>query len=306
MYEVIILGAGPAGLTAAIYTSRAGLRTLAIPGMVPGGQLVTTTLVENYPGFPEGVMGPELMVSMHKQAENFGAEFVSGDATGVDLGSRPFRVMAEETTFWGKTLIVATGASPRLLGLEAEKRLMGRGVSTCATCDGFFFRNKDVIVVGGGDSAMEEALFLSRLVRRAEIVHRRDRLRASRIMQERALQNEKIGFIWNATVHDILDPEAGEVTGVLLKNVLTGEVWKKPCDGVFLAIGHTPNTQLFRGWLEMDENGYLITHQGTRTNIPGVFAAGDAQDHVYRQAVTAAGSGCMAALDVQRFLETEG
>lgn len=306
MHEVIVLGSGPAGLTAAIYASRAGLRTLVIPGVMAGGQLMTTTLVENYPGFPEGAMGPELMAYMRKQAETFGAELAAGDVTGVDFSARPFRVTAEEACFLGKSLIIATGASPRLLGLEAEKQLMGRGVSTCATCDGFFFRDKEVLVVGGGDSAMEEALFLSRHVRRAEVVHRRDKLRASRVMQERAFQNDRIGFIWNAIVHDILDPHAGQVTGVLLKSVLTGEVWEKRCDGVFMAIGHIPNTQLFQGWLEMDEDGYLLTHQGTRTSIPGVFAAGDVQDHVYRQAVTAAGSGCMAALDAQRFLETDG
>lgn len=306
MHEVIVLGSGPAGLTAAIYASRAGLRTLVIPGVMAGGQLMTTTLVENYPGFPEGVMGPELMAYMHKQAETFGTEFAGGDVMGVDFSARPFRITTEEACFWGKALIIATGASPRLLGLESEKQLMGRGVSTCATCDGFFFRDKEVLVVGGGDSAMEETLFLSRHVRRAEVVHRRDKLRASRIMQERAFQNERIGFIWNAVVQDILDPQAGQVTGVLLKNVLTGEVWEKRCDGVFMAIGHIPNTQLFQGWLERDENGYLLTHQGTRTNIPGVFAAGDVQDHDYRQAVTAAGSGCMAALDAQRFLETDG
>lgn len=305
-YEVIILGSGPAGLTAALYTGRAGLRTLVIPGLTPGGQLTTTTLVENYPGFPQGVQGPELMAYMRQQAETFGADFLQADATDVDLIARPFSVSVHNETFRGEALIISTGATPRFLGLDAEMKLMGHGVSTCATCDGFFYRDKEVMVVGGGDSAMEESLFLSRLVSKAWIIHRRDQLRASKIMQERAFQNEKIQFLWNTVVRDILDPKAGEVKGVLLENIQEGKLWEKSCDGVFLAIGHTPNTRLFTGKLEMDENGYIITHSGTRTSIPGVFAAGDVQDHIYRQAVTAAGSGCMAALDAQRFLEKEG
>ena len=304
-YEVIILGSGPAGLTAALYTGRAALSTLVIQGLMAGGQLTTTTLVENYPGFPEGIQGPELVVCMHKQAENYGAQFVQEDATSIDLSTRPFSVSVGKKTYRAEALIISTGASPRLLGLESEEKLMGHGVSTCATCDGFFFRDKEITMVGGGDSAMEESFFLSRLVSQVYIVHRRDQLRASKIMQERAFKNEKIQFIWNTVVRDIRDPEAGEVTGVLLENLKEDKLWEKSCDGLFIAIGHIPNTQLFEGLLEMDENGYIITHNGTQTNIPGVFAAGDVQDHAYRQAVTATGSGCMAALDAQRFLEFE-
>ena len=301
--NVIILGAGCSGLTAALYAARGKLEPLVIEGTQAGGQLMLTTMVENYPGFPDGVLGPELIQLMRKQAERFGAEFLTKDATAVDLTKHPFTVRAGEEAFRSLALIIATGASARLLGLESERKLLGHGVSTCATCDGFFFQDQEVIVVGGGDSAMEEALFLTKYATQVTVVHRRDKLRASKIMQERAFKNPKISFIWNTTVDDILDPEQGKVTGVRLRNLQNGEVVENPCDGVFIAIGHIPNTQLFQGQLDLDAKGYIITYEGTRTSVPGVFAAGDVVDHTYRQAITAAGTGCMAAIDAERFLE---
>jgi len=301
--KVIILGAGCAGLTAAIYAARAHLRPLVVEGAQAGGQLTLTTMVENFPGFPEGIMGPDLIDAMRKQAARFGAEFVTKDATAVNLAERPFTVHVEEEAYPCEALIIATGASAKLLGLESERRLLGHGVSTCATCDGFFFQDQDVLVVGGGDSAMEEALFLTKFAKAVTVVHRRDKFRASKIMQEKAFKNPKISFIWNTVVEDVQDPEAGRVIGVRLRNLQKGEVFEKPCDGVFIAIGHTPNTQLFQGQLELDERGYIVTKGGTRTSVPGVFASGDVADHVYRQAVTAAGTGCMAAMDAEKFLE---
>jgi thioredoxin reductase (NADPH) len=306
MRSVVIIGSGCAGLTAAIYAARANLNPLVIRGLEAGGQLSLTTLVENYPGFPKGVQGPELIEMMQKQAAEFGAEFKEGDVTRVDLSRRPFLLEIGQEQIETKTLIIASGASAKLLGLESERRLLGHGVSTCATCDGYFFRGKEVAVVGGGDTAAEEALFLTRYANRVSLIHRRDQLRASKIMADRLLRHEKIKPVWNSVVVDILDPEKSEVTGVRLRNTRTGEETFYPCDGVFIGIGHSPNTALFRGQVEMDELGYLKTRNGSKTNIPGVFAAGDVQDRVYRQAVTAAGSGCMAAMDAERFLEAEG
>ncbi|OLD36936.1 MAG: thioredoxin-disulfide reductase [Candidatus Rokubacteria bacterium 13_1_40CM_2_68_8] len=304
MRKVIIIGSGPAGYTAAIYAARANLAPLMLTGVQAGGQLTLTTLVENYPGFVDGVQGPELMETMKKQAERFGTEMIAEDATAVDFKRQPFVVRAGAASYESHTVIIATGASAKLLGLDAESKLMGRGVSTCATCDGFFFKDQNIMVVGGGDSAMEEALFLSRLGRKVDVVHRRDNLRASKIMQERALKNPKIEFIWNSAVDGIADVDQGKVTGVRVKNLQTGALDERPVDGLFIAIGHQPNTQIFRGQVELLPNEYIKVVPGTtQTSVPGVFAAGDAQDHVYRQAVTAAATGCMAALEAERYLE---
>ena len=300
------MGSGCAGLTAAVYAARANLNPLVIRGVEAGGQLTLTTAVENYPGFPEGVQGPELVELMKKQAETFGTDFLEGNITRVDLSRRPFVVEVEKERIETRTFIIASGASARLLGLESERVLLGKGVSTCATCDGYFFRGKPVVVVGGGDTAMEEASFLTRFATEVSIIHRRDRLRASKIMQDRAQKNEKIRFVWDSVVEDVLDPAKGMVEGVKIKNLKTQAVSEKACDGVFIGIGHRPNTDVLKGQVEVDENGYIITGEGARTSIPGVFAAGDVQDHVYRQAVTAAGSGCIAAMDAERFLEAEG
>jgi len=305
MRNVVIIGSGCAGLTAAIYAARANLKPLVIRGLEAGGQLTLTTLVENFPGFPKGVQGPDLIERMMNQAAEFGAEFMEGYVSGADLSRRPFMIDLGSETVEASTLIIASGASAKMLGLESERKLLGHGVSTCATCDGYFYRGKDVVVVGGGDTAAEEAIFLTRHARQVSIIHRRDQLRASKIMQDRLYHNPKINFIWDSVVVDVLDVNRGEVTGIKLKNTKTGDETIKSCDGVFMGIGHSPNTSLFRGQLEMNEVGYLITHDGSKTNVPGVFAAGDVQDHVYRQAITAAGSGCMAAIDAERFLEAE-
>ncbi len=303
MHDVIIVGSGCAGLTAAIYAARANLRPLVIDGYEPGGQLTLTTMVENFPGFPDGIFGPELIEKMRQQAARFGAEYRAGAVSEVNLSRRPFQIIGGKEVYETQTLIIAAGASARLLGLEAERKLMGRGVSTCATCDGYFFRNKEIVVVGGGDTAMEEANFLTKFASRVNIVHRRAEFRASKIMLDRARSNNKINFITPAIVEDVYDPAKGLVGAVKLRNVRTNEVSVLPTEGLFIAIGHDPNTKVFQGQLDMDANGYLITHNGSKTNVEGVFAAGDVQDYHYRQAVTAAGSGCMAAMDAEKFLE---
>ena len=305
--NVVILGSGPAGLTAAIYTARANLRPIVIEGSVMGGQLAITTDVENFPGFPKGVQGPELMELMHAQAERFGTRFVRGNATAIDVRQRPFTVTTEEGgVLRTHTLLITTGASAKFLGLASERKLLGHGVSACATCDGFFFKGKKVVVVGGGDTAMEESNFLTKFASEVTIVHRRDAFRASKIMQDRVLKHPKIEVIWDSGVEEIRDASAGRVTGVRLKHLKTGQLSEHACDGVFIAIGHQPNTEFFKDQLALDEKGYLVVRDQTKTSVEGVFAGGDVQDIRYRQAVTAAGSGCMAAMDVEKYLEAQG
>jgi thioredoxin reductase (NADPH) len=299
--DVVILGSGPAGLTAAIYTARADLKPLVIAGRQAGGQLMLTSEVENFPGFPEGIMGPELMDRMRQQAERFGAEFVDEDATSVEFHQAPLAVLTEADRFESRAVIIATGASARWLGLPSEARLMGRGVSACATCDGFFFRGKDVAVVGGGDTALEESIFLTKFARSVTVIHRRHELRASKIMQDRALNHPKIRFVWDSAVCDILGAE--HVTGIAIEDLKSRARRELPVDGIFVAIGYTPNTSIFEGQVALDEKGYLLREDGSRTNVPGVFVAGDVEDYHYRQAVTAAGDGCRAAMDAEVFLE---
>ena len=303
MHKVVIIGSGCAGLTAAIYAARANLKPIVLDGYEPGGQLTLTTMVENFPGFPDGILGPELVESMRKQAQRFGAEFRFGAVSSVVLKHRPFKIEAGKETIEAETLIIAAGASARLLGIESEKQLIGHGVSTCATCDGYFFRDKEIAVVGGGDTAMEEATFLTRFAKKVTILHRRSDFRASRIMLDRARANDKIEFLTPVVVEEVLDPVKHDVEAVKLRNVETNKTLILPISALFIGIGHEPNTKVFHGQLDMDETGYLKTHNGIRTNIEGVFAAGDVQDKIYRQAVSAAGSGCMAAMDAEKFLE---
>lgn len=300
MYDVIIIGSGSAGYTAAIYSCRAGRKTLLIAGSIPGGQLMLTSDVENFPGFPESIVGPELMEQMRKQAERFGPEIVYDDASEVDLKSRPFNVTVGKKTYEGKTVIISTGANAKWLGIPSETKFRGHGVSSCATCDGYFFKEKNVVVVGGGDTAMEEATFLANITKKVTVVHRRDKLRASQIMQERSLRNPKIGFVWDSVVKEILGDN--NVTGVTSKNLKTGKEQLIKTDGVFVAIGYEPNTSIFKGQIDLDPKGYIITHKETETNVPGVFAAGDVRDFRYRQAITAAADGCKAAMDADRFI----
>src|SRR3954447_1083094 len=306
MHNVVIIGSGCAGNTAAIYAARANLKPLVIGGHEAGGQLSLTTLVENFPGFPEGIHGPELVENMKKQAESFGAEYLHGAVLDTDLSTRPFRLNVEGDWIETRTVIIASGASARWLGLESEHKLIGHGVSSCATCDGFFYRDKNIMVVGGGDSAMEEANFLTRFGREVTLVHRRDEFRASKIMLDRARHNPKIKFVMNTVIDEVLDVEKKVVTAVKLRNLKTGEAWVQDVDGFFVAIGHIPNTKVFKGQIETDPDGYILSKGGARTNIPGVFHAGDVQDRVYRQAITASGAGCMAAMEAERFLEAEG
>jgi thioredoxin reductase (NADPH) len=302
--KVLIIGSGPAGLTAALYAARANLSPMLVEGLEAGGQLTLTSLVENYPGFRAGIQGPDLMEEMRQQAAHFGTEIVQGDIVRADLSKAPFRIeLADGRAVTSQTLVIATGASARWLEIGSDRKLAGRGVSTCATCDGYFFRNKPIAVIGGGDSAMEEAIYLARLASKVTVIHRRDSLRASKIMQDKALANPKIEFIWDSEIAEVKDISRGEVTGLLVRNLKTGHLSEVALDGVFIAIGHTPNTSLFKGQLELDEHGYIVTHNGTHTSMPGVFAAGDVQDRIYRQAVTAAGTGCMAALDAERYLD---
>jgi thioredoxin reductase (NADPH) len=306
MRNVLIIGSGCAGNTAALYTARANLQPLVVMGKHAGGQLSMTTLVENFPGFPEGIQGPELVENIKRQAQNFGAEYIHGDVVETELLQHPFRISVEGEWIETRTLIIASGASARWLGLDSEQRLIGHGVSSCATCDGFFYRGKKIMVVGGGDSAMEEANFLTRFGSEVALVHRRDQFRASKIMLDRARHNPKIKFLTNTVVEDIFNPDQQVVTGVRLKNVATGAVWEQEVDGFFVAIGHLPNTAVFKGQIDIDADGYILSKGGARTNIPGVFHAGDVQDRVYRQAITAAGAGCMAAMEAERYLEAEG
>ena len=301
--NVAIIGSGPAGLTAALYAARGNLQPLVIEGLEAGGQLMLTTLVENWPGHRDGIMGPDLMAEMRAQAERFGAEIVQGNVTSVNVTKPPFTIKTAEAEYEARAVIIATGASARMLVLPGERRLVGHGLSTCATCDGYFFRGHEIAVVGGGDSAMEEATFLTKFASKVTVVHRRGTLRASKIMQDKAFANPKIAWAWNSEVEAIKDFEKGEVTGLVLKNNVTGAVTELAVTGVFIAIGHTPNTALFRGQIDMDAAGYIVTRDGSKTNAPGVFACGDVQDHIYRQAVTAAGSGCMAAIYAEHYLE---
>ncbi len=309
VYNVIIIGSGPAGFTAAIYAARANLKPLLFEGLAkggqPGGQLMLTTEVENYPGFPKGIMGPEMMDLFRQQAARFGTVLVTEDVTAVDFSKKPFKLTAGEKDYFANSVIISTGASANWLGIPSEKALQGYGVSACATCDGFFFKNKEVMVVGGGDSAVEEATFLTKFATKVTLVHRREALRASKIMQDRAFSNKKIDYVWDSTIEEIKDPSQKKVTSVILKNLKTGEKSERKTDGVFMAIGHTPNSEVFKGKIELDPKGYIKVHDGTHTSVPGVFACGDVQDFKYRQAITAAGSGCMAALDAERYLEAQ-